>query len=122
MRGESYGSACHHCALDTSKRDGGNSMCFNMSVRSWTTSSGWSSDRDVILRICGAIDFLRKKSCGLAETTAFKWSCVVGDSAGSSEGNAIPAGRSKHAARSFVDCRLRLREGMNVLSPWCIKD
>ena len=90
--------ALRHCALDPSRRDESNSMCFNMSNRSWATSSGWSFRREVIFQICGSIDLFKKKSRGLVDRTDCRRPCVSGDLTGSSEGNALPAGCSKHAS------------------------
>ena len=65
-----------------------------------------------MLQISGEIDLFRKKSCGLVETTACKWSITVGELGGKSDGKAEPVGWIKHAALSCKDCKLRLREGM----------
>ena len=90
--GEFNGNALRHCPLEVSRRDKSDSMRFSISVRSRTTVSWSSFNREVILQICGVMDLLRKKSCGFVDVTARKWSCVVGDFAGSKGGKSLPVG------------------------------
>ena len=112
--GEFNGNAVRHCSLDVSRRGESDAICFIISERSRTTISGVSFNREVMLQICGVMDLFRKKSRGLIEVTACKWSCVVGEFTGSKEGEALPVGCWTHAALSCIDLRLRLRDGIEV--------
>ena len=90
--GEFNGNAVRHCSLDVSRRGESDAICFIISERSRTTISGVSFNREVMLQICGAMDLFRKKSRGLIEVTARKWSCIVGEFTGSKEGKTLLVG------------------------------